>query len=309
MKYSFFIPLLVLAVVLSSGFALSSNVAHAQGASMYTPGQQYNFTFRFRNQERFIRNQTDLRLLLQDIIAYLRELQDTAQTLESEVEVSTHSAANVDNDSATLRGEVTDFNDSDYATVWFEYGRSSSALTTKTSTKRLNDSSDGEFSRNVTGLREDTKYYFRAVARDDNGRNDYGSIVSFATDETSPQDEPDVSTRSATDITDDSAILRGLVDMNDFRNGRVFFVYGEDEDRIDEVSDDYETYEDVDEHGDDLQKVLVDRDLDDSDSYEEKVTSLNDDTEHFFNLCVAYEDEDSDDVITCGSARSFTTDS
>lgn len=308
MKNNFWTTLIVFGVIISSGFILTGDVVHAQGASMYAPGHQYNFTFRFRNQNRYIYNQADLQQLLQDIIDYLRELQTQIQ-INSEVEVSTLNATDVDNDSATLNGEVTDFNDSDYATAWFEYGRSSNSLTTKTSTQRLSDTGDGEFSRSVTGLREDTTYYFRAVARDDNGRNDYGSVRRFNTDELSNMEEPDVTTRSAVDITDDSAILRGTVDMNDFRNGRVFFVYGEDEDLVDEVESEFETYEDVDEQGDNLQKILLDRDLDKNDSYEERVDSLNNDTEHYFNICVAYENEDRDDVISCGSTLNFATES
>lgn len=287
---------------------LTGSVAHAQGASMYAPGQQYNFTFRLRGVDRRIRTQTELRLLLQDLILYLRELQAAAQTTEGEVDVVTRSATGITDDAATLRGEVIDFNDSDHATVWFVYGRSSDNLSSKTSTERLSDSTNGEFDRDIDGLREDTRYYFRAIARDDFGQNDYGAILRFTTNETASMDDPDVTTRSATTITDESAILRGTVDMNDFSNGQVFFVYGEDEDRVREVTDDYETYGDIVERGDDLQKVLVDRDLDNSDTYEKKITRLDNDTDYLYNLCVSYEDEDRDDVIMCGMPRSFVTD-
>jgi len=309
MTKKFFLSLLVFGLIVSSGYVFTGEVAHAQGASMYAPGQQYNFMFRFRGADRQIRTQAEFQLLLRDLIAFVLELQNEARMGTSEVEVSTLSAMNVTNDFATLHGEVTDFNDSDYATVWFEYGPSNNVLSTKTSVQQLDDSDDGDFTRNISGLEEDTKYYFRAVARDDNNRNDYGSILNFITEDDNLDDEPAVTTLNATNITDDSALLRGSVDMNDFRNGRVFFVYGEDEDLVAEIEDEFNTYEDVDEDGDDLQKVLVDSDVDTSDSYEEQISALTDDTRHYFNLCVSFLDEDNDDVISCGSVRSFTTDS
>ncbi|MEL6805519.1 MAG: hypothetical protein AAFO91_17255, partial [Bacteroidota bacterium] len=121
-------------------------------------------------------------------------------------------------------------------------------------------------------------------------------------------DEPQVETESATDIEDDEAELRGEVDMNDFRNGEVFFVYGEDEDQIEDVEDDYDSFSDVDEDGDDLQKVLVDNDLDSDRTYWEEVFGLDDDTDYYFQICVGYEDDDDDDVLECGGVEEFTTD-
>lgn len=121
-------------------------------------------------------------------------------------------------------------------------------------------------------------------------------------------DYPSVSTYSVTDVEDDRAELLGSVDMNDFSNGEVFFVYGEDQGQVRDVSNDFDSYNDVDEDGDDLQKVRVDRDLDSSDSYSEVVMSLDDDTRHYYSICVEFEDEDDDDVLECGNVRVFTTD-
>ena len=127
-------------------------------------------------------------------------------------------------------------------------------------------------------------------------------------DDNNDGDEPEVETRSATDIQEDEAALRGRVDMNDFEDGEVFFVYGTDDDQVDDVADDYDTYSDIDTDGDDLSKIRVDSSLDDSDSYEERVTGLDNDTRYYFAICVGYEDEDEDDVLTCDSADDFTTD-
>jgi hypothetical protein len=121
-------------------------------------------------------------------------------------------------------------------------------------------------------------------------------------------DKPDVSTDNADDIRDDEAELNGEVDMNDAENGIVFFVYGEDEDQIEDVERDYDSYSDVDEDGDDLQKERVDSGFDGDDNFSEDVDNLDSNTEYFYVLCVEYEDEDGDDTLECGDVEEFETD-
>lgn len=121
-------------------------------------------------------------------------------------------------------------------------------------------------------------------------------------------EEPDVETRSVSDVGDNDARLRGFVDMNDFEDGEVFFVYGTDRNQIEDVEDDYDSYNDVDTDGERLRKLKVDSSLDDSESFDTRVSSLNDDTRYYFSICVGYEDEDDDDVLACGSVLNFTTD-
>ena len=133
-------------------------------------------------------------------------------------------------------------------------------------------------------------------------------VVSRPRGHRDSDDEPDVETESARDIDDDSAELRGEVDMNDFNNGLVFFVYGEDEDQVEEIKDEYDEYRDIDEDGDDLQKFIVDRDLDDDENYRRVVSGLDEDTDYYFQICVEYEDDDDDEVIICGGVEEFKTD-
>ena len=226
----------------------------------------------------------------------------------AEVEVETRYAS-YSNGDVDLYGAV-DLNRADYAYVWFEYGDDSD-MDEDTSQKKV--TRDGTFHAaiDVDDLRDDEVYYFRAVAKDDEGDYDYGVTRSFYVSDggssSRNDDEPDATTNSAQDVRDDEAELRGEVDMNDFNNGYVFFVYGEDEDQIDDVDRENE-YRDIDEDGDDLQKVAVDSDLDGSRSYYRTVTGLDDNTDHYFRICVEYEDEDDDPVLECGSVRHFETD-
>ncbi len=237
----------------------------------------------------------------------------------SDVDVATKSADDITDEAATLRGEL-DFNDEDEATVYFRYGTSINNLSRETTNVVLEEGEDDEaFTARIADLDEDKTYYFRAIAEDENGDRDYGTVLSFRTDDDSSSDDddddnnddedmPEVDSLDANDISDDSAELEGSLDMNDFENGFAFFVYGEDEDQVDDIANDYDTYSDVDEDGDDLQKIAVDSDADGDNTYWATMSGLNDDTEIFFTLCVAFEDEDGDEVIVCGDTESFTTD-
>ena len=237
-----------------------------------------------------------------------------AQTLSRyDLDVVTTGVSNIDGDEAWAFGFV-DLNGAPYARVWFEYGESRSRLSERSAIGRLDDNDGQSFRADLEDLDEGEDIYYRAVAEDPAGRRHYGQIESFEADDDSRRrrssrddDEPDVFTDDADDIDEDSAEISGEVDMNDFRNGRVFFVYGEDEDEVEDVEDEDE-YRDIDEQGDDLQKFVVDSDLDDDADYRADIFGLDDDTEYFYRICVEYEDEDDDETIECGDVEEVETD-
>lgn len=280
-----------------------------------------NWAWSYEYEDRYYeyRDQTLLSLIahLQDMIRRLEgQLYDDDydyyyQLSSQRIDVSTRSAVDVTEDEATLRGAVTLSRNEDVE-VYFEYGTSRSNLRYETRRKEVDDRGSYNFESEVRGLSDNTTYYFRAVAEDDDGDEEYGSIYTFRTNDnyrySSNDDEPELNTFDARDIDDESAELRGEVDMNDFRNGLVFFVYGEDEEQVEDVADDYTRYSQIDEDGDDLQKVTVDNDLDSSASYSEDVDGLDPDTDIYYSICVEYEDDDDDSVISCGEIESFDTD-
>jgi len=237
----------------------------------------------------------------------------TPQTGVSNVDITTEGVEDIDDDRATLVGKV-DFNNEDEATVYFQYGRSRTNLNYETVRIVLDDNDDEEFTQRIVNLRDDTDYYFRAVGEDERGRIDYGTISSFNTDDRrggsnrNNDDEPYADTNSADNVDDDRAELNGDVDMNNYDNGLVFFVYGEDEDLVEEIEDEYEEYAGIDEEGDDLQKERVDTSFDGNGEFWLEIVALDEDTDYYFSICVEWEDDDNDPVITCGSTRDFTTD-
>ena len=309
--------------------ALATAVPQAEAACSY-PGyinsagncvQSYmNYSYQLNNNNSYQLNRVaGLEAKILQLLALLEQLRDLQDQLEqgggiggnSDVDVTTRSATDIKDDEATLRGEV-DFNNEDEATVYFQYGKSLSSLKYDTTHFVLDEDDDDEkFEHTVIDLDDDTKYYYRAVAEDENDDRDYGRILSFTTDDdgnSSNDDEPDLDVDNATDIDEDSAELNGSVDMNDFKNGLVFFVYGEDEDQVEDIENDYDEYADIDEDGDDLQKVKVDSDLDGDEDYDYTAYNLDEDQRVYFSICVEYEDEDDDEVINCSSVEDFTTD-
>jgi hypothetical protein len=215
---------------------------------------------------------------------------------------------NIEEDEADASIEL-DWNGSENAWIWFEYGEDEDDLEYETSRARI-DEDDDDFEDTLEDLDEDERYYVRAVAEDrDTDELYYSGIESFRTDdEDDDDDEPSLDIESADDVQEDSAVIAGEVDMNDFRNGIVFFVWGEDEDQVEDIADDYDEYRDIDEEGDDLQKRRVDSDLDDEDDYSLDIDNLDDDTRHYASICVEYEDEDDDETIVCSKVEDFRTD-
>jgi hypothetical protein len=329
-----FITGLTLAAMVATGFVSVAPAAeaasnynayyHSNGVSSNSWNYgNYNYSYTSSNQQATI--QAYIRQI-EALLAQLRALQsgnnyyNPVSNGNSEVSVTTRSADEIEDDAATLRGEV-DFNDSDEATVYFRWGVSASNLNEETPQIVLDDSDDEEFDAYIDDLDEDRTYYFRAIAEDEDGRRVQGSIMSFRSDDDgrnnnddddynndNDEDWPDVETGDANNVEDSYAALEGEVDMNDYEDGYVFLVYGEDEDQIDAVANDFDSYQDVDEDGDDLQKVAVDSSLNNSSEYWVNVSSLNEDTEYFYAYCVAFEDEDDDEQLVCGDTESFTTD-
>ena len=93
---------------------------------------------------------------------------------------------------------------------------------------------DGEsFSKTVTGLSQNTKYYYRACILGDNGDIETGSIESFVTDEdddeptipvVTPTNDPVTVTRIPSGVSTNSATLRSFVSGNGA--GTCYFQYG-----------------------------------------------------------------------------------
>ncbi len=303
-----------LAIVLVAGVLTPASVFAAPNGAAWgyygmAPGhvkKQNAFQFRWRDQD--FGDPQEFRNYIYEYMRVWRELHGVTEAEQGAAQVKTLLPTNVEDDRATLRGQL-DLNDADYAEVWFEYGTASGNLSKDTETVRIDDGDAMTFGELVTDLNEDTRYYYRAVAEDENGDKDYGTIRSFVTGGVS-REAPLVYTYAARNVTDTAANIRGEVDMRNFEDGTAFFVYGTDQEAVEDVVNDFDTYADIEEDdtGLGLQKVFEDSDLSGSDDFTRSITSLEPDTRYFFAMGLEYRNDNNDKVLLLGSVRSFTTD-
>ena len=99
---------------------------------------------------------------------------------DTSVAVSTDSATDVTDTSATLNGTLTDLGGASSADVSFEYRQVGASTWNATTAQTV--SSTGSFSDSVSGLSSGTEYEFRAVADASDGDSDTGATVTFTTD-------------------------------------------------------------------------------------------------------------------------------
>src|SRR3989338_6745180 len=140
--------------------------------------------------------------------------------------VTTSANAGVSSSTATVTGEVKPNGAS--TTYWFEYGETT-ALGSRTSSQNIGSS----FSKIptpafITGLKADTKYYFRLSANNRFSTLN-GITYTFQTNNNPPQQgtTPTSRTLSATDISRTTANLEGQVNPRGSET-RYWFEYGKD---------------------------------------------------------------------------------
>ena len=92
--------------------------------------------------------------------------------------VTTNTATNVTQNSATLNGTVNANNQ--LTTVWFDYGEASGSYDKQSSTETVAGSSNTAVSITIRGLLPTTTYYYRIAAESDAGTS-YGDEMSFTT--------------------------------------------------------------------------------------------------------------------------------
>ncbi|MFH1246390.1 MAG: fibronectin type III domain-containing protein, partial [Candidatus Liptonbacteria bacterium] len=140
--------------------------------------------------------------------------------------ITTLDAINVTTNSATLQGTVDPRRQS--TTVHFEYGTDPNNLNQQTAAQTVGGDAIRLISTNITGLTQNTTYYFRIVGTNPCGGNDLlGQIHSFTTGGTSCT-APAVLTLAASNVTQNSAQLNATVNPNG-QSTNVHFEYGTDQ--------------------------------------------------------------------------------
>jgi hypothetical protein len=128
----------------------------------------------------------------------------------------TNQVTGVGNTYATFNGSVSPNNADTYS--WFEYGVNPGSLVYTTNSNYVGSGNGAtNVSQNATNLTGNTTYYYRIVARNNNGTS-YGSVVSFNTlgggYNPTTGNAPIVTTRPANYVYQNSALLSGEVNPN-----------------------------------------------------------------------------------------------
>ena len=220
--------------------------------------------------------------------------------------VRTGSATDIDNNRATLRGTI-DFRKASYSYVWFEYSDEEGDLYKDTPKTLVYKENGRNYEYPIRKLDDETTYYYRIVGQDGAGNLSYGATVRIKTSRDIANEKPKVVTNTPQNIALYGATLIGTVDMNDYRNGVAFMVYGEDQNKVSTIARNYSRYKSIRADGDALQKILLDDDLDTDKTFTREVQYLDLNTKHYYALGVEYEDVNGNDVILMGRTQSFTT--
>jgi hypothetical protein len=222
------------------------------------------------------------------------------------VRVNTSSAGDTQDNRTTLRGTI-DFRKQTFAYVWFQYSEEEKDLYRETPHKLVYKTAGKNIAHTITKLDSETYYYYRMVGEDQNGNRSYSKTVCVGTKRDIVGEKPKVATDKVGIVDVYSAKLSGTVDMNDYRNGVVFLVYGENLAYINEIATEYRQYTKIKEQGDDIQKILLDDDLDSFGTFSKKVEYLDIGTKYFYAIGLEYENEEGDNVLLMGRINTFAT--
>lgn len=122
----------------------------------------------------------------------------------SKPSVTTLAADNIDEEYATLNGKITDEGTSAITEHGFYYGKTDSCTTKIKVGTSIDDNETFEYE--LDSLNPGTKYYFKSYAKNSAGTT-YGTVKYFTTD--GGEKYPSVTTRTATNVTANSAKLNG----------------------------------------------------------------------------------------------------
>ncbi len=242
--------------------------------------------------------------------------------------ISSDRATNISAYSAQLSGDL-DMNDGENGIAFVVYGQSEKQVKEITDIynkySQVDENGDylqrtrlgvgllgkSEYEKTIDDLeRGETYYYSFCVEYEGEGDGLVcSSGKSFTTDSSNRDDLPDVVNKTP-EVSFSRVTISGSVNMRDFIDGLVFFVYGTDFGDVEDAPE-KSSFDRIRQSGDSLQKIIVDEDLDGKDSYDIYLYDLMSESRYNYRICVEYEDEDDrmrDKLfIKCSMTSSFVT--
>ena len=252
------------------------------------------------------------------VVARLRVTNTTTITPNpTTITVQTLAPSNVTSSGARLNGKLSSGNTANH--YWFVYSSSSTspqcALVPShpnPSATSVDSGTNPSYSVTQSGLNNNTTYYYRACVTINGEVYGAPNVEQFRTTSSGIGTDttlPEADTQTESNVDENSATLKGRIRMNTINNGKVFFVYGEDQSKISSTTPDYDSYDEVLNNldGNDFRAVSVNNDLDEDGwtSFSREVGNLRTDRMHYFQICVEY--QHSGDNLRCGGVESFRT--
>lgn len=192
--------------------------------------------------------------------------------------VTTLAAGDMEEEYATVNAKITDEGTKAIIEYGFYYGKTNSCTTKIKVGTSINDGETFEYE--LDSLDPGTKYYFKAYAKNSAGIT-YGTVKSFITDV--GEKAPSITTKTATDVTTNSAELNGELTSQGCSNVTEYgFYWG--------TSSNPST------------KKKIGSSIDDDDNFYTTVTNLKTNTKYYFK---AYAKNSSG--TTYGTVKYFTT--
>jgi hypothetical protein len=245
--------------------------------------------------------------------------------------VETLPALNVEDRTVSLRGKVNMFA-GEKGVVFVAYGYDlksvrnvnsgytmykeiPEATSDKVRTYVLDNRAKGEkeYNRRVSNLIPDATYYYKVCVEYTNNTYDQvikcGNVKDFSTNNRYSNNNnfttPRASVSRAYDVTAQTAVIPGRVQMNDGVDGIAFIAFGKDREQVINVEN-FATYRSVEEDGDNLQRFRIGAFVRGQANYNETIYALDSNQIYYYRLCVEYTGDR--DGLVCSGVSQFTTD-
>jgi len=151
----------------------------------------------------------------------------------------------------------------------------------------------------VRGASDSNEGFFRSrFARSSDNQSEAVDPLDFGT--------PTAQTLAARNLEATSATVRGSVMMRTYKDGKVFVVYGYNQERVQRLAQAYRTNEVMD-RDDRAQALVIDKRAHGSEAYERRLSNLAKDTTYYFTLCVEYTTVANRTASDCGDVKTFIT--
>jgi len=224
------------------------------------------------------------------------------------VQITSLAPQNIERTTARLQGRV-DIGGSGVVDTWFEYGVGGQ-LNNRTDRVKVTTVRESVFRADVTDLRANTTYSYRAVAEDKDGNRQYGQTRTFTTIRSAStlsfSGRPTLENEGVANVTSNGAEIKGFISMNDYKTGIAFFVFGTDRTAIGQIEN-HGTFKDIPVIRGQVDKRSVNQNFTGRSTVVARLSGLSKASTTYYRVCVEYATNSGVTDVRCSSVGSFIT--